>query len=208
MVYNDSKTKSKNRRKITQVGMELFIEKGIALTTVTDIVQKAEIERQTFYNYFDDKDELATYTYASTLRKLYKKGYGEEEYQNCKTGYEKIVKYFSTIVDKYIEFHEEALYLIQYDYYYQKEADAELIYKIYEEYNIVNPNLYFNEGVEDGSIKNINPDQNIFFIITQSIGAYANRVLFRNSKNFNNDKEELRRRIMIIVNVYLKALKN
>ena len=61
MIYDDSKTRAKNRQILVDVAYTLFIENKISHTTVIDIVQEANMERKTFYNYFQDIEELANY---------------------------------------------------------------------------------------------------------------------------------------------------
>ena len=106
MEYIESKTKSKNRQRIVDVARKLFTEKSIALTTIADIVQGAEIERQTFYNYFEDRDELATYLFELSLKEFYSTGFGEQDYVSCKDGYEMVKKYLHTLIDNYFKYYE------------------------------------------------------------------------------------------------------
>lgn len=49
---------SVHREKITTVASELFIEKGIAATTVDEIAKKAGYSKATLYVYFENKEEI------------------------------------------------------------------------------------------------------------------------------------------------------
>ncbi len=45
-------------RRITDVGICLFIEKGIDGTTIDEIAEAAGISRRTFFHYFGSKDDI------------------------------------------------------------------------------------------------------------------------------------------------------
>lgn len=45
-------------RRITDVGICLFIEKGIDGTTIDEIAEAARISRRTFFHYFGSKDDI------------------------------------------------------------------------------------------------------------------------------------------------------
>ncbi|MEK9613052.1 MAG: TetR/AcrR family transcriptional regulator, partial [Flavobacteriaceae bacterium] len=46
------------RERLLSEGLILFSDKGLEKTTVADIVEKAGIARGTFYNYFNDVNDL------------------------------------------------------------------------------------------------------------------------------------------------------
>ena len=52
---------------------DLFITKGIAQTSIHDIVQKAGVAKGTFYLYFKDKYEIRDRLIVKTAEKLFKK---------------------------------------------------------------------------------------------------------------------------------------
>lgn len=184
MIYNDSKTRSKNRKKLVEVAKRLFMENGIAHTTVMDIVRNAEMERKTFYNYFEDKEEIADYIFYQSMKVFYGEGFSDDDYTDCKNGYDKIEKYLTTVVNHYIKYSHEMLFLVHYDYYFQKEPSEEVINAIYDNSQISRKGVYFVEGVEDGSINIRGKDPKaMFFVIQQAIGSYASRLIFRGYKN-------------------------
>lgn len=51
------KKRERTRRQLIAAGSAVLAEKGEALT-VSDVVARAEVSSGTFYNYFDDRDEL------------------------------------------------------------------------------------------------------------------------------------------------------
>ena len=59
--YNDGvreTNKSKNRRLILEAGIKVFIAKGVAETTVRDIIRSTGLASGTFYNYFKSKEDV------------------------------------------------------------------------------------------------------------------------------------------------------
>ena len=59
--YNDGvreTNKTKNRRLILEAGIRVFIDKGVAETTVRDIIRSTGLASGTFYNYFNSKEEV------------------------------------------------------------------------------------------------------------------------------------------------------
>lgn len=186
MNYDDSKTRAKNRKKIVKVARDLFIQDGVAHTSIMDIAKKAELERKTFYNYFNDKEEIADYIYHMSMSKFYERDFGHDMYNGLETGYQKIEKYLTTIVEHYTVYYQEMLFAVHYDYYFRKNTTAETIAKIYEEAGVLSPDPFMIEGIEDGSIDlNGRDPLLVFSVIAQSIGAYASRLIFRGCKEGN-----------------------
>lgn len=182
--YDDSKTRTKNRKKIVEVAKQLFMEKGISHTTVLDIVKKAKMERKTFYNYFSDKDEIAQYIYYNSMETFYQAGFKEQDYSYCETGYEKIVKYFTTLVEHFVKYNNEMLYVVHLDYYLRQEASQEFVNAIYSKSGMLDPLDFFIEGVKDNSIElNGKQPERVFYVMAQSIGSLASRIIFRGHKN-------------------------
>ena len=50
--------KIKNRQAIIEAGIQTFIAKGVAETTVRDIIRSTGLASGTFYNYFNSKEEV------------------------------------------------------------------------------------------------------------------------------------------------------
>ena len=51
------KKRERTRRQLIAAGSAVLAEKGTALT-ISDVVARAEVSNGTFYNYFNDRDEL------------------------------------------------------------------------------------------------------------------------------------------------------
>ena len=54
--------RERNRRRVREAlrtsALELFSEKGFAETTVTDITERADVSRRTFFRYFESKEDV------------------------------------------------------------------------------------------------------------------------------------------------------
>jgi AcrR family transcriptional regulator len=50
--------KQENRAKLVAAARKVFAEKGLATATARDIVRETDLASGTFYNYFDDKEDV------------------------------------------------------------------------------------------------------------------------------------------------------
>lgn len=48
---------NKRRRKVADIALKLFVEKGFQQTSIQDIIEHANISKGTFYNYFSNKND-------------------------------------------------------------------------------------------------------------------------------------------------------
>ena len=63
-------TPSDRRSQIIDAAEALFLERGIAATTVTDIADRVGVTRVTLYRYFEGRDELAFEVSERMIRRL------------------------------------------------------------------------------------------------------------------------------------------
>ena len=57
-ISRQSRKTRATRRRLLRAASELFAEKGIDLTTIDDITQRADLAKGTFYYHFSDKNEI------------------------------------------------------------------------------------------------------------------------------------------------------
>ena len=50
--------KAQNREKLLQAARKVFADKGLGAATARDIVRETDLATGTFYNYFDDKEDM------------------------------------------------------------------------------------------------------------------------------------------------------
>lgn len=48
---------NKRKRRVSDIALQLFVEKGVGQTSIQDIIEKANISKGTFYNYFSSKND-------------------------------------------------------------------------------------------------------------------------------------------------------
>ncbi len=66
MYEGNNPTALKSQQWLTETLLDLMEEKPYEEISIIDICKKAELSRQTFYNYFESKDELFRYLLRST----------------------------------------------------------------------------------------------------------------------------------------------
>ena len=67
--------KQKKKAALMQAAYELFLKKGVPLTSVGDITARASVAKGTFYLYFRDKEDILGAVSAEALRQLLEEGY-------------------------------------------------------------------------------------------------------------------------------------
>lgn len=66
------KNRLSTRRELSRVGIELFLKKGFANTTIDEIVEPLGIAKRTFFRYFDVKEDLVFAWYEDLTQDLIK----------------------------------------------------------------------------------------------------------------------------------------
>jgi AcrR family transcriptional regulator len=200
MYYDDTRVKARNREHIVNTALSLFIEHGIFDTSVSDIVEDAKIERKTFYNYFEDKEELAHYIYYLLNVEFYSEGFSLNDYLDYESGYLKLEAYLNHLMKMYDSKKNIVRYFAHYEYYFVNIDLSDLIEDI--EFNIdkVDPYLFYTEGIDDSSIKESLYPIDTFESIIDSIYAYTKNMVIR-EEGFNPTL------LWLLVDTHLKAIK-
>jgi len=112
MARRKKEPKSVHREKIASAASVLFMEKGIAATSMDDIAKAAGYSKATLYVYFENKEEIISILVLESMKKLY--GYilsALEQQETTKTRYDFICRglvqyqeefpfYFKMVLDK------------------------------------------------------------------------------------------------------------
>ena len=176
----------KERRKdeIVLIAIEVFKDKGIDKTKMTDIAEMAEIGVATLYRYFNTKFELvmasATALWEQKISILYSKLY-EPAFME-QNGAERVRIILSLFIDIYQKYPEFISFLEHFDNYIVKESIPLEKLEGYESV-IINPKASIfsaiDQGKKDGSIKS-NIDNDIFYItITHSLMSLCQKLILR-----------------------------
>ena len=95
-LYSDMKSsKTDKRNLLIESATELFKTDGIKNTTVSDITQKANVAKGTFYLYFKDKDEIVNTVII------------EQAYQMLCTAIRRVEEKQGTVADKVVMIADE-----------------------------------------------------------------------------------------------------
>ena len=176
--------KEKRKEDIVLAAIEVFKEKGIDNSKMTDIAEKAEIGVATVYRYFNTKFELAiasaTTLWEGKISLLYNKFYEPAFMElNGADRVRTILNLFICVYERYPEFIS---FLEHFDNYIVKESIQLENLESYEKIIIETKSAIFDaidQGKKDGSIKS-NIDNDVFYItITHSLMSLCQKLILR-----------------------------
>lgn len=143
-----------HRKRIAEAAGALFEEKGIGMTTMNEIAQRAGYSKATLYVYFRDKEEIVGYLVLSSMKRL--KEYlalaliGEKSYRerymaicHAMVSYEEEYPFYFSLVLDYIN--------IDFEHSHCEEAERET-FLIGEEINSLLAE-FFTCGMETGAFR-------------------------------------------------------
>lgn len=90
---------SSNKRKIINVAINLFIQKGTGETSVDEVVNLAQVGKGTFYKYFADKNELFAACADTVFYEMY--SYIWEEIRKEKDMFKRLIKRAEAYLNSY-----------------------------------------------------------------------------------------------------------
>ena len=181
---------------------ELFITKGIAQTSIHDIVQKAGVAKGTFYLYFKDKYEIRDRLIVKTAEKLFLSAYHATQKATFQS------------TDGAQLFEDKTIYLIDYVLtelqknklvlqFLSKNLSRGFFHLALEshEYNsdIKLIDYYYKILNETPSIKVRNPEVMLFLIVELASSASFSTILEDDPISFEELKPELYQAIRAII---------
>lgn len=160
--------KVQRKNEIMNISSDLFYEKGIANTTISEITYTANIGKGTFYEYFKNKEDVIDEYIKTYFQNMYILIY--EEIDNFKTNREKILfivksLFMSKAIDKkftyiFIEFLRLT---------FNKKEESKEFY----EFNQQNINLisqYLIKGIREKEFIQCNIEEIAFQVISTILG--------------------------------------
>ncbi len=181
MKFNESRTKANNRIKLTDNAFKLFIEKGIATTSIKEIMENALMERKTFYTFFKTKEALAECIFYDVLTRL---NTFDVIYNELETGYEKLEHYLMAYIDHLMTLKDELKFTVQYDTYFKDIANTDYMIELFQldrDSSIKNVIDIAKEGIHDGSIVLSENYKMEVVMLSHTVYAFAQRMIFRES---------------------------
>lgn len=172
-----------NRRRdsIIKAALNVFYKKGYETTNMSDIAKEAGLARRTLYLHFTSKKEIYFKIHLQGLRKRIESQ--PLEIEKAKSGYEKLYLFGR----HYYNFYKEhPAYLKMQAYWdYNSEKESMLEYSEYEKFKEENKKLsltvfrYFEEGVNDGSLRNDLNLEYVFQLYAITLRSVIKQTIFK-----------------------------
>ena len=194
--------------RVVKIAQDLFIDEGVAATSVNRIAKEAGLTPMSVYRYFGTKDGLVIAAWRDALAQFYEKFM--ERYtrrsENLQTGFEKYGACMEEYTNAYTEFPKWYAYTREMlSYAMEENIETELnindVFWQFTDREIPIPALVaLREGIADGSIR---PDIDIHMIYQILVNAYTGTNIYDGTKYAIDPVETLRTSSAIIAN-YIK----
>ena len=184
--YNDGvreTNKTKNRRLILEAGIRVFIDKGVAETTVRDIIRSTGLASGTFYNYFKSKEDVLVAIFDDFAKEIGKNIRIDDTQPN---NFEDFLRIKVTRFFKFVSSKPE-IYMIMSNNH-----------NLVNNFSINTPQIileidYLKEEIKDGIKKGIFPnfDVDLFALVIRPItDAVAQEMIAQKKININKYTEK------------------
>lgn len=192
--------KDKRKELVIASSIEVFIEKGIENTKMTDIAEKAKIGVASVYRYFKTKTEIVIEAAISIWNMeidTFYDFFSKNDFKKL-NGLARVSKILDIFIETYLNHKEFFQFIEEFDNYVVKEKIPSERLSLYEK-NILNLMPVMIEALElgkkDGSITlNINSEQ-YYMTITHTLMSLSQKLILRNtilsSDNYIEGKTQL-----------------
>lgn len=176
--------RDRNISRVIQTAQQLFVEEGVAATSINRIAKEAGLAPMSVYRYFGSKDKLVIEVWKDALPVFYS-GFMQrylERTKDMKTGFEKYVACMDEYTDTYARYPRWYAYTREMLSYAMEESDGDgvdmrAVFWQFCDNEIPIPALAaLREGIEDGSIK---PDIDIHLIYQILVNAYTGTNIYK-----------------------------
>ena len=198
-----SQTKEKQLQNILEAAEQCFIEQGIALTTMKDIAQRADIYRRTLYNYFQSKEDVAFAIHQKYNEVAFV--YSESE---VGSGYEQLHALLHDVFDHLETFLPYIRFEIQYEFFMHGTDHNEAYIKAGMNQALIHAfKTVLTRGLGDKSLHLPDPDVDMtVYALLQMVIGYLQRVVHRETI-FVEEVGFSRKHWEIAISVMLRGLK-
>lgn len=166
---------------ILSVAREFFLSKGIRNTEMKDIAKTVNIGRSTLYRHFSNKDDIAFYIARDILIEIQKYPDNLDDLEHM-SGYDKLETVLKNYMNTLIQNIDKVKFLDEFDQLFTgnyPDSEEAMNYVEFNKSKSFNIYQYFQDGIEDGSIKYVsNPKFEADVIINLTLGM-AQRILPR-----------------------------
>lgn len=185
---------------------ELFMTKGIAQTSIHDIVQKAGVAKGTFYLYFKDKYEIRDRLIVKTAERLFLKGYQEVQKETFDEGDEAQIFEDKTIflIDYVLEELQKNKVMLQFLSKNLSRGFFHLALESHEYGSEVKLIDYYHKVLEENPTVHLRSSEIMLFLIVELAGAASFSTILENDPiNFEELKPELYSAIRAIIRSHI-----
>jgi len=166
--------REKQRRLIVGAARELFDEKGIDRTKMSEIISGSGLRPSTVYQYFPNKDaivwEIVREIFAASQVRI-----GAQLGEGERSAYETISLLVEAMCAELVEAPENVRMMAQFDALYARQWSAEQLIALEMELNPEGFELFarlIREGIADGSLrKELDPELTMHAIFNMLIGT-------------------------------------
>ncbi len=144
--------RQKTRETILACAEEAFIKNGFVGTDISEIAEKAGVDKRTIYRYFSGKEALAFIIWCNVLEMVLKKGMAA----SGANGFKKLANSLNLYIENALAHREIIRFLGEFDHTFSGEYPNVAEAKMFVEYVKTHENafsIYLKEGVKDGSIQ-------------------------------------------------------
>jgi AcrR family transcriptional regulator len=205
--------KEKRKEEIIKIAIEVFSEKGIENTKMTDIAEKAEVGVASVYRYFKIKRELVIDAAIKMWEKVINDSYREfktEEYEKL-NGIQAVAKILSVFKDFYKNNKDFIKYIEEFDNYIVKEKVSPEKLEAYEN-NILNLMPVMFEALEKGkldkTIKLSVTNEEFYMTITHALMSLCQKLISRNTILHSDDDIAGEAQVNLIIDMAIKYISN
>ena len=146
---------------LLNASFELFTSQGINKTSISDIVNKAEVAKGTFYLYFKNKDDIRNHLVTDQSQRLFTNAINAMNNENLETFDERLIYIIDHVIEQ-LKQDDSILTFINRDLslgFYSKEIE-----KIFND-NAMGLYQMFIDGIKREHIQVNNADMTFFMIV-------------------------------------------
>lgn len=140
------------RLRILEAAERLFIRDGIDKVNLSDIAREARLTRNTVYEYFPSKQEVAW----AILQKIFEQGRAGIEGLPGENGFQRLEQFMLRMVTRLEAQSEHMRFVVEFNSLYAREASAERMRQVTGRTGPESDNLVsqlIRQGIADGSIR-------------------------------------------------------
>lgn len=197
-------------KRIIEVTRDLFLQQGIQKTEMKHIAKQVGIGRSTLYRHFVSKEAISFYIAKDILVELQEVPMSNQILENM-NGYDKLVLYLNIMTNTMINNPDKVRFLDEFDQIFtdvypdSDEADEYVSFNNAYKSPAVR---YYNEGIQDGSIRKNNECSDEIEIILILLWGLAQRVIPREQHYIQEHERSSLEYFKESLNILLKPIKN